>query len=152
LPWGGQVIEYSCRPLYDGAIPLETFLTARQAVAFRGALKNASLAAWADAGRCLRDCRSSTMGIGYCVPAVNRHNSSLTYSCVLPGQLLEEPRRLPDTPAFEIERKPLGLGDAPVVPGLAFLQLGVNSFLGLPPHEQYGTHMRNRSEFQHRTA
>jgi hypothetical protein len=134
-----QVIKFSLRPLYDPVIPLESFATAAQAAAFRDALRTTTEASWAKAKSCQSNCTT-----GFCRSTLDT-DMTVNYQCELPGTVdTGGSMPLRKAPAFQIERKPLGLGDAPVVPGLAFLQLGVNSFLGLPPHEQYGTHMRNK--------
>jgi hypothetical protein len=60
-----------------------------------------------------------------------------------PGQNLKPTCSSPSPTA---EAKNGTAAPPPPVLGASFLQLGFNSFLGLPAHEQYGEHLRNPSE------
>lgn len=50
------MIEYTLRPIYDPAIPLETFMTSSQAKSFRQIIKNGTEIGWALNLECNRAC------------------------------------------------------------------------------------------------
>jgi hypothetical protein len=143
-----QVLEYLLRPLYDPAIPLETFMTRRQAVAFRAGLKDATERAWAGAHNCTIACeRQSPAAQGFCRSESDPTNRSLAYVCEQPGNVSTEPFVLSKASlASGLVRTPLSEASNPPLLALNFLRLGFNAFLGLPAHEQFATYMRQNGK------
>lgn len=121
-----QVIEYSLRPLYDPAIPLESFMSISQAQTFRSALRSATEAAWAKAGVCSTNCTALYGANGYCVPQADIAGATVAYSCQGPGSLLtQQPAPLSST-AKQMElspRQPLRESAMMSVPSMQILQV-----------------------------
>ena len=140
-----QVIEYSLLPLYDPAIPLESFMSGSQASTFRSALKNATEAAWA----AFAVCANTNCSTGYCAPIVDPLAMSVRYECQPSGRVEDSgpaPLSAADMASELSSRMSLTNSELPMTTSVPLLQVGFNTMLGLPPHEQHGSYMRHESE------
>jgi hypothetical protein len=118
------VIEYALLPLYDPSIPLESFMSSTQAGAFRGAIRNATEAAWTATQTCTSNINCTS---GFCKPNVDFVAKSVNYTCVVPGSAgSSAPAPLsPAAMARELPaRMPLSQSGGTVAPSLPLLQVG----------------------------
>jgi hypothetical protein len=139
-----QVIEYSLLPLYDPAIPLESFMSSSQTLRFRGALQNATEAAWGAFALCTANCTT-----GYCAPLLDSLAMSVSYQCQPAGRVEDSgpaPLSAADMASELSSRMSLTSSALPTTTSVPLLQVGFNTMLGLPPHEQHGSYMRHESK------
>lgn len=120
-----QVIEFSLRPLYDPEIPLETFLSRDLATAFRNALKTVTEYEWDQTAQCNQLPFCASVG-GVCIPNPDRTSKTVSYQCVTPGSLADDPpiqSLASDSTRGRQGRVPIAEGELPPILSMQFLQV-----------------------------
>lgn len=116
------MIEYSLLPLYDPALPLESFMSGAQARRFRTALRDATEASWAALQACSAQCTA-----GYCSPRVDWEAATVAYSCSRPGEVADTapaPLSVTDMAREMTARRPLAMSSLPLTGSIQLLQVG----------------------------